>query len=125
MRMNLLPRRFHSKHARLAALGVALPVILVILLTAASCGSRNTTATSTLPTDGSSFEDAIKVGSIGEERDILNKYACGSGGHYRNIHVATAEKDGRHYDIIDAECTAGPERRQFYFDVSSCFPCNN
>lgn len=89
------------------------------------CGSGTTTGTSPRSSGGNYFDDAIKVGSIGEERDIMNRSSCGVDAHYRKAHVTVVERDGRHYDVIDAECSKGSEHRQYYFDVSSCFPCPN
>jgi len=100
-----------------------LTVVFVVAMGTFACGSATTTGTSTLSSGGNYFDDAIKVGSIGEERDIMNRSSCGVDGHYRKAHVTVVERDGRHYDVIAAECSKGSERRQYYFDVSSCFPC--
>jgi len=102
---------------------------LAVALTAAAgtlaCGNGSSTGTLARSSGGNYFDDAIKVGSIGEERDIMNRTSCGNGGHYRKAHVTVVERDGRHYDVIDAECSTGSAPRQYYFDVSSCFPCPN
>jgi len=72
---------------------------------------------------GENYETAIKVGSIGEQLDIMNGASCGEGGFYRKTHVEVAGLDGKHYDVVDSVCTSGGSYRKFYFDVSSCFPC--
>lgn len=100
-----------------------LTVVLVASLGTFACGSEVTMGTSTLSAGGNYFDGAIKVGSIGEERDIMNRSSCGVDGHYRKAHVTVVERDGRQYDVIDADCSKGSESRQYYFDVSNCFPC--
>lgn len=102
-----------------------LTVALAATAGAFACGTGNSTVTSARSAGGNYFDDAIKVGSIGEERDIMNRTSCADGGHYRKAHVTVVERDGRQYDVIDAECSTGSEPRQYYFDVSSCFPCPN
>ncbi|MFA6001180.1 MAG: hypothetical protein WC828_03590 [Thermoleophilia bacterium] len=100
-----------------------LTAVLAVSSGVFACGSGGTTGTSTLPSGGNYFDDAIKVGSIGEERDIMNRSSCGVDGHYRKVHVTVVEREGRRYDVVDADCSKGSGSRQFYFDVSSCFPC--
>ena len=94
-----------------------------LITVVASCGNSTPVLAPTVPGGGNSIEDAIKVGSIGEERDIMNRWSCGGDGHFRKASVNVVERNARHYDVIEAECTRGPETRQFFFDVSSCFPC--
>lgn len=100
---------------------VVLPLLAAIILT--GCGGGATTAPASTRAAGLGFDSAIVVGSIGEELDVMNGLACGGGGFFRKTHVEVVAQDGRHYDVIDAQCTASSETRKFYFDVSSCFPC--
>lgn len=104
----------------IAALLVAVPLALI-----AGCGGQNPPAPATAPTTGTSFENAIRVGSVGEERDILNRSSCGDGSFYRVAQLNIQHVNGRYYDIVDAECVKGSQKRQFYFDVTNCFPCKN
>jgi hypothetical protein len=96
-----------------------------LVLVALACGGTAAVKTTTVPAGGTGFDNAIKVGSIGEERDIMNRTPCGSGGYFCTVHLRIEEKDSRYYDIVEAECASGNEQRQFYFDVTSCFPCKD
>jgi hypothetical protein len=97
---------------------------MVILPVINGCGGSNgSSVTTPQQEDGSSYETAIKVGSIGEQLDIMNGTSCGEGGFFRKTHVEVVEINANHYDKVDAACTSGSTKRQFYFDVSSCFPC--
>lgn len=69
------------------------------------------------------FESAIKVGSVDEERDILSQTVCHGDGFFRRVHVQVRQENGRYYDIVDATYTEVDITRQFFFDVTSCFPC--
>lgn len=115
--MSLLSR----KAATFACTSLA---VLTIACALAGCvGRDNVTQTSTRSEAGVSYETAIKVGSIGEQLDVINATACGDGGFFRKTHVEVVRIDDRHYDIVDVACTSGSSYRKFYFDVSSCFPC--
>ena len=110
-----------------AAIRNAVPCGLAAVLFAsvlAGCGAGATTkAQTSTRAAGLGFDTAIVVGSIGEELDVMNATVCGGDGFYRKIHVEVVEQNGKHYDVIDTQCTASGETRRFYFDVSSCFPC--
>lgn len=94
-----------------------------LIITAAGCGQGSAAAPGTLT--GTSINTAIRVGSVGEERDILNKTTCDGGSFYRVARYHIEQKDGHFYDVVNAECVQGPQKRVFYFDVTSCFPCKN
>ena len=104
-----------------AAMGF-LAIMLIMALPGCG-GAAVTTVPASTRAAGLGFETAIVVGSIGEELDVMNGTGCGGDGFFRQNHVEVVEKDGRHYDVIDAQCTASSETRKFYFDVSNCFPC--
>jgi hypothetical protein len=99
--------------------------MLLAALAASGCGGQTPASTGAATVAGASFADAIKVGSVGEERDILNRTSCDDGSFFRVAQLHIQQVNGRYYDIVDAECVKGSEKRQFYFDVTSCFPCKN
>ncbi|MHB9054276.1 MAG: hypothetical protein ACYC5F_09890 [Thermoleophilia bacterium] len=110
--------------AGIAAVITAGVLCLLLVSFQPGCGGgAATTAPASTRASGLGFDSAIAVGSIGEELDVMNGITCGGDGFFRKTHVEVVEKDGRHYDIIDTQCTASSETRTFYFDVSSCFPC--
>jgi hypothetical protein len=105
---------------------MAMMISVAVALFVIGCGGQNdSTDVATQYDAGVSYETAIKVGSIGEQLDIMNGISCGEGGFYRKTHVEVVQLDDRHFDIVDAACTSGDSYRKFYFDVSSCFPCPN
>lgn len=99
---------------------------MVSAIVLAGCGSggvSTTVAQTSTRAAGLGFDTAIMEGSIGDELNVMNSTVCGGDGFFRQTHVEVIEQNGRHYDVIDAQCTASSEKRKFYFDVSSCFPC--
>lgn len=109
------------KPAGQAGVVLALVVLANLMI---GCGSTNTAiSVSTANDAGVSIDTAIKVGSIGEQLDIMNGTSCGEVGFFRKTHVEVVDISRKHYDIVDSVCTSGGSYRKFYFDVSSCFPC--
>ena len=99
---------------------------LALIVAASGCGG--TAAVSTPAVTGTSAQTAIWKGiggSIGGERDFMNRTSCDGGGFYVATHEEVDVIDGRHINVIDARCTEGDEVRQFYFDISNCFPCTD
>ena len=96
----------------------------VLALLAGGCGGQSSSAGTTL-TNGTGFANAIKVGSVGEERDILNRSSCDGGSYYRVAQLHIQHLNGRYYDVVNAECVKGSQKRQYYFDVTKCFPCKD
>ncbi len=105
------------------ALAVAVALAAMSAILTAGCGQAGTAPPGTLT--GTSINTAIRVGSVGEERDILNKTTCDGGSFYRVARYHIEQKDGHFYDVVNAECVQGPQKRVFYFDVTSCFPCKD
>jgi len=103
--------------------GTVLACMVLALMLIGCGGSNNGISVTTQQDAGVSYEAAIKVGSIGEQLDIMNGTSCGENGFFRKTHVEIVEIDGKHYDVVNAACTSGGSYRKFYFDVSSCFPC--
>ena len=102
---------------------IALLLAAVLALLAGGCGQSPSAGTT--PTTGTGFANAIKVGSVGEERDILNRSSCDNGSYYRVAQLHIRHVNGRYYDVVNAECVKGSQKRQFYFDVTKCFPCKD
>ena len=96
-----------------------------LIIAVSGCGPGSTAATGTGTLTGTTMAGAIKVGSVGEERDILNRTVCDDDSFYRVARLHIEQSGGRYYDVVDAECVQGSEKRRFYFDVTSCFPCKD
>ena len=84
----------------------------IISFTLNSCSSTKTTS----PKDGSTVETAIKVKSVGEEYQIVQKLCpdCKLEGQ------SLISKGNKHYDVLRLTKSNG-EKISYYFDINSFY----
>ncbi len=69
-----------------------------------------------------SFEDAVKVNSIAEEREFVTNQRCECGGQWTwKQQSLIFSKEKVPYDRIDVECKNCGKTKEFWFDCSLFF----
>ena len=83
----------------------------------------------TLPSihGGTTLDDAIVVRADSDMAGTHSEYfylalhPCGGSGRWKLDEQSLLHKDGKSYDQLDVECTAGGEKRTFFFDITDSF----
>ena len=76
---------------------------------------------------GSSVADAVVIRADTDGAGTRSEYfylalhQCGTGGHWRLDTQSLLTNNGKTYDRLDVECTAGGKKRSFYFDITNSF----
>lgn len=95
--------------------GAAAAILLAIVVAPAMAGCVRSLEQQLASTTGSGPETAFKVGSIGEEYQILGRLGL------QRASQALVAHEGRMYDVLTATDPATGEEREVWFDISSFF----
>jgi len=67
------------------------------------------------------FGPAIPVQSIAAERQYLRRLRCACGGRYQLQVQMLMERDGKHYDVLEVQCSRCGASRTLVFDINAFF----
>lgn len=71
------------------------------------------------------FDEAIDVDSVAEEYEFISRQCCRCGGEFQLKRQRLLAHKDRHYDLIETQCEACHEPRDFLFDINSFFGQNS
>jgi len=66
-------------------------------------------------------EQAVPVGNVAQEYEIVAADHCRCGGDFRVLRQALLFHEGRPYDLLETVCVQCGQAREFLFDISDFF----